>query len=71
VPIQWTRKQPGEIWSGTAGPFLLKVEPKGDGRWTWHVFTDNAQNPTATGVASSLGGAKNVIEQFVKRSGRA
>jgi len=26
-------------------------------------------NPTATGLASSLAAAKNVVEQYVKRSG--
>jgi hypothetical protein len=69
LPIQWTKK-PGDVWSGVAGPFVLKIEPKGDGRWSWHVFTGDAPNATATGVASSLGSAKNVTEQFVKRSGR-
>jgi hypothetical protein len=68
-PIRWIQK-PGELWSSAAGPFALKVEPKGDGRWSWQVFVDSSSNPSAAGVAASLGAAKTVTEQFVKRSGR-
>lgn len=59
----------GEAFSATAGPFRVKVQPKGDGRWNWHVFKDAAANPTATGVATSLGAAKTAVQQFVNRSG--
>jgi hypothetical protein len=63
------KKAAGDRWSDRVGPFELKVEPKGDGRWAWQVFKDSAPNPAATGVAASLGAAKTVTEQYVKRSG--
>lgn len=66
--VAWTKQANG--WKGVAGPFAVKAIPKGDGRWNWEVVADGATNPTATGVASSLGAAKTACEQFVKRSGR-
>ena len=66
--MNWT-KGPKDLWSCQAGPFALKVSPKGDGRWNWQVFKEGIPNATATGVASSLGAAKTATEQFVKRSG--
>jgi hypothetical protein len=69
LPIRWNQK-PGDLWSSAAGPFALKVEPKGDGRWGWQIFVDSSSNPSAAGVAASLGAAKTATEQFVKRSGR-
>ena len=69
--MKWS-KGAGDVWTTTGGPFALKVEPKGDGRWNWYVFnvsSGQAKNPTATGVASSLGAAKTATENFVKRSG--
>jgi hypothetical protein len=66
--VVWTKQE--QAWRGTAGPFLVKVSPKGDGRWNWAVFVDGASNPAATGVAASAGAAKTTGEQYVKRSGR-
>ncbi len=66
--MDWS-KAPKDLWSCKAGPFLLKVEPKGDGRWNWHVFKDGTVNAVATGIGSSLGAAKTATEQFAKRSG--
>ncbi|MBX3216744.1 MAG: hypothetical protein KF850_32210 [Labilithrix sp.] len=66
--MSWT-KSAGDRWSACLGPFLSKVAPKGDGRWSWQVFRDEADNPTATGIASSLGAAKTAAEQLVRRSG--
>ena len=66
--MKWT-KEAGDRWTARVGPFLLKVEPKGDGRWNWQVFRDPAPNPTATGIAASRGAARTATEQFVKRSG--
>jgi hypothetical protein len=68
LKIAWT-KSTGDAWSARVEPFLLKVEPKGDGRFTWHVFKGEATGAAATGVAASAGAAKTVAEQFVKRSG--
>lgn len=68
VQCSWTKSAIG-LLSSRMGPLLLKVEPKGDGRWSWQVFNGDAQNPMATGVASSLGAAKTVTEQFARRSG--
>ncbi len=56
-------------WSASAGPLSVRIQPKGDGRWNWRVFRDDQMNPMAAGVANSLGAAKTVVEQFVKRSG--
>jgi hypothetical protein len=66
--MKWS-KSAGDVWTWRGGPFSLRVSPKGDGRWTWAVFSGEAQNPTATGIGSSLGAAKSTAEQFVKRSG--
>ena len=66
--MTWT-KEAKDHWSARVGPFLVKVAPKGDGRWAWQVFRDSAPNPTATGIRASLGAAKTATEQFVKRSG--
>ncbi len=68
LPIKWI-KGAADAMSARVGPFVIKVVPKGDGRWAWQVFSGQAENPTATGLASSLGAAKRTTEQFVKRSG--
>lgn len=64
----WEKKQDG--FTVTLGPFVANVMPKGDGRWSWEVFADNATGSQATGVASSKGAAKTTVEQLIKRSGR-
>ncbi|WP_146652453.1 hypothetical protein [Labilithrix luteola] len=66
--MKWT-KGAGDIWTARVGPFGLKVQPKGDGRWIWLVTKADAANPEATGVGSSLGAAKTATEQYVRRSG--
>jgi hypothetical protein len=68
VALKWTKK-PVDLWSATAGPLAVAIQPKGDGRWNWQIFKADAMNPMATGVANSLGAAKTVVEQFVNRSG--
>jgi hypothetical protein len=60
---------PGDTWLSVVGPLSVKVEPKGDGRWAWFIHTGGAPNPTAMGIAASLAAAKNVVEQYVLRSG--
>jgi hypothetical protein len=65
--ILWVKADAG--FSARIEPFVLKVDPKGDGRWNWQVLKNATRNPVATGVASSLGAAKTACEQFVKRSG--
>lgn len=67
--MKWSKAE-GDVWTTRAGPFSLKVAPKGDGRWNWHVFSGEQTNPTATGVARSLGAGKTTAENFVKRSGQ-
>jgi hypothetical protein len=57
------------VWTARVGPLSVRIEPKGDGRWNWSIHTGNTPNPTATGIASSLAAAKNVVEQYVLRSG--
>jgi hypothetical protein len=64
----WKKKNDG--FTVTVGPFVANVMPKGDGRWNWEVFADNARGSQATGVASSIGAAKTAAEMLIKRSGR-
>ena len=52
------------------GPFVANVMPKGDGRWTWEIFADDARSSQASGIGSSKGAAKTAAEQYIKRSGR-
>jgi hypothetical protein len=66
--LAWKKKDSG--FTVTIGPFVANVMPKGDGRWNWEVYSDNATGPEATGVRSSAGAAKTAVEQLVKRSGR-
>ncbi len=66
--LQWT-KDAKDVLTAKAGPFTVKITPKGDGRFGWQIFSGEALNPTATGVSNSLGAAKTTTEQFVKRSG--
>jgi hypothetical protein len=67
VAIHWTKK-PADAWSAAVGPFLVTIDPQGDGRWSWRVFKGAQVNPMATGIARSLGAAKAVVEHFVNRS---
>lgn len=66
--MEWKKGASNE-WSCQAGPFALKVAPKGDGRFNWQVFKEGTANAVASGVASSLGAARTATEQFAKRSG--
>ncbi len=66
--VSWT--QQGDAWSGAEGPFIMKLGPKGDGRWNWEIFADGSENALARGVVNSLGAAKTACERFVARSGR-
>ena len=69
--MRW--KKDGTGWICLAGPdavFTMKVQPKGDGRWTWTVWAKGGESPLATGVGNSLGGAKMVSENFATRSGK-
>jgi hypothetical protein len=66
--MDWS-KGPDGAASCTAGPFSLKITPKGDGRWNWQVFREGIANAVASGVAASLGAARTATEQFAKRSG--
>lgn len=65
MKLTWSKA--GDAWTCSVEPFVAKVSPKGDGRFNWQVFK-GGDNPTASGVASSLGAAKTAAEQFVKRS---
>lgn len=65
--IRWTKT--GEGSTAHAGPFVMKLLPKGDGRWTWTVWKGETPNPAATGVASSQGAARTAAENYVNRSG--
>lgn len=69
MPVTW-KKSERDVLTAEVGPFSVKVQPKGDGRWTWEVRDRDKPNPMATGVGASLGAAKTAAEQFVVRSGR-
>jgi hypothetical protein len=67
--LNW-KKSEMDQWIYRAPPdarFTLKIAPKGDGRWAWSVFAGTADGPMATGLANSLGAAKNTAEQLLKR----
>ena len=68
--MQWTKDGAG--WICRVAPdalFTMKVQPKGDGRWTWEIFRRGTDRAAATGIVSSLGAAKTVTENYAKRSG--
>ncbi|MDB4945008.1 MAG: hypothetical protein JWP97_4542 [Labilithrix sp.] len=67
--MKW-RKEKGDIWKAEAGPYHLKVDPKGDGRWNWSVVDGDKPNPEAAGVRMNVNGAKSAAEALVARSGR-
>ena len=69
MQFKWT-KNAGDTFGATAGPFALKIEPTGDGRFNWTIHSGGTRDPMARGVATSLGAAKRVAEQFVMRSGK-
>lgn len=64
----WRKK--GDGITVTVGPFVAHVMPKGDGRWTWEIFADEARGSQASGVGSSKGAAQTAAENYIKRSGR-
>ena len=66
--FSWKKKLDGI--TATVGPFVANVMPKGDGRWTWEIFADDARSSQATGIGSSKGAAQTAAEQYIKRSGR-
>ena len=67
MAIQWTKA--GDESTARAGPFVMKLAPKGDGRWVWTVWRGDTASPAATGVASSAGAARTTAENYVNRSG--
>lgn len=66
--LDW--KKQGDGFRAAVGPFVATAIPKGDGRWSWAVHADGADNPQATGIGSSAGAAKTAADQYVRRSGR-
>jgi len=67
--MKWRKNTGSDLWTTSAGPYTVKVEPKGDGRWNWTIINGDKPNPEATGVRPSLGAAKTAVELYVKRSG--
>ncbi|MFO0737469.1 MAG: hypothetical protein U0270_16375 [Labilithrix sp.] len=63
-------KPTSDSLEGKAGPFVIRLSRKGDGRWDWKIFADGADSPLAAGVSVSVGASKTKCEQFVARSGR-
>jgi hypothetical protein len=72
--MKWTKDGPGWLCRVAPVPpdvvFMLKVQPKGDGRWAWEVFPGAGDRTIASGVVSSLGAAKTITENFANRSGK-
>jgi hypothetical protein len=52
-----------------AARFTLNAIIKGDGRWTWEVFAGAAERPMASGIVTSLGGAKHAAGMFLTKAG--
>jgi hypothetical protein len=68
--MTWTKDGDGWIWRVAPDAiFTVKLRPKGDGRWTWEVRARDGKGALASGIVSSLGAAKTVSENFVRRSG--
>ena len=70
MALKWTKD--GDAYTCKVPPdamFVVTLRPKGDGRWTWEVRKRDAASSLATGVVASLGAAKTVSENFVRRSG--
>jgi hypothetical protein len=68
----WWTKGAANHWLCRVPPearFTLKVFPKGDGRWSWEVFSGTTPDPMATGIVNSLGAAKAATERFLKSAG--
>jgi hypothetical protein len=69
--MKWNKD--GSGWRCVVAPdavFTMKVQPKGDGRWTWEVFPRGGERTIAGGIVSSLGAAKTISENFANRSGK-
>lgn len=69
--MHWKKDGPG--WKCVVSPdavFTLKVQPKGDGRWTWEVLPQKGDRTVAGGIVNSLGAAKTISENFATRSGK-
>ena len=69
--LHWTKTGPDQ-WISHLPPaarFTLKTFIKGDGRWTWEVYSGTTEDPMATGIVGSLNAARNAIEGFLKRAG--
>jgi hypothetical protein len=71
MAMKWTKD--GDGWVCRVPPdaiFTMKVQPKGDGRWTWEIFPQTGDRTIAGGIMSSMGAAKTVSENFANRSGK-
>ncbi len=67
MAIKWTKL--ADVSTAHVGPFVMKVQPKGDGRSMWTIWNGRTPNPAATGVASSFGAARAAAEHYVQRAG--
>jgi|GEM_PF-3964128 len=61
----WAKDKEGFV--GRLDGLVLRVEPKGDGRWTWSATREGAPSAMASGVASSANQAKRNAENFARR----
>jgi hypothetical protein len=68
--VTWSKKKTPDALEGSAGPFVVKLNRKGDGRWDWKIWADGAENPLAAGTSPTEGAAKTKCDQFIGRSGR-
>ena len=70
MPMHWAKDGAGWVCRvNRDAVFTMKVQPKGDGRWTWEVYPQEDRT-IARGIVSTLGAAKMVCENFANRSGK-
>jgi hypothetical protein len=69
--MEWTKESPDQIVCKVApnARFTLKATRMADLRWSWMVYAGAAVDPMASGIVSSLGAAKHVMESFLKKKG--
>ncbi len=69
--MEWT-KVPPETFVCKVPPdarFTCKASRMADLRWTWMIYQGAAVDPMASGMVSSLGAAKHMMESFLKKKG--
>ncbi len=69
--MEWT-KVPPETFVCKVPPdarFTLKASRMPDLRWSWAIYAGQTEGAMASGIVSSLGAAKHMMESFLKKKG--